>query len=323
MNNDPATNCRPVGVKDIEDLDIDGFDTVPDYFLIVRNIFDTNSQQTYPKLLRVPGTKVMPNGNYDNVIVLPTNNAGFTVPERQVRAGHIVNGGSTYIMQYADATNTPDFLALGMLAGNMMVQNSGFIDIPEGHEYIVGQRYYVGANGVPTTDAASGYSLFVPVSSTRLAVDIRRVSMTGLKAISISANAATTASASIETEIPLSATNYTVIGTGLSPENSRVSIATGSNISAVEVSGSFYMSGSTTGTVYIEIVRNIGGDDTNTQVISRAQVNVGASSVYDTYVLSPQVAEVAEGDTISMYVHPGAPTMTVGASSYLTVKQVA
>lgn len=316
-------NCKPIGVKNITDIAIDPYDTVPDAFLVVRNIYDSLTGTTYPKILRAAGSKVMPNGNYDNVIVVDSNNTAIEVPENQVRAGYMRNAGSAYILQYADTTHNPEFLMLGTLAGQMMIQNTGFIDIPNGHSYVVGQRYYVGENGIPTTSPASGFSLFIPISSTRLAVELKRVSMTGLDGISISANASTTAAANTDTEIPLSNSEYTIVGTGLVQSNNRVEVSVGSGITAVEVSGSFYMSGSATGNAYIEIVRNIGGDTTNQQVLSRAQIHVDTASAYSSYALAPKVANVSEGDTISMHVYPGAPTMTVGTGSYITVKQLA
>lgn len=313
--------CTKVGVKQLVDVATDPLDTVPDYFLVERDITDPQTGEKYPTIKRIAGTKVMPNGNYDNIITVDINNSAINVPENQVRAGYTRNAGSAYVLQYADLSHDPEFLMLGTLAGQMMIQNTGFVDIPNGHSYVVGQQYYVGANGVPTTDSASGYALFVPISSTRLAVDIKRVSMTGLDGITIYANAATTAAATTDTEIALSSTNYKTVGNGLVQSDNRVLVS--SNITAVEVSGSFYMSGSATGNAYIEVVRNIGGDTSNQEILARAQVYVDTASVYNSYALAPQVAEVSTGDTISMHVYPGTPTMTVGTGSYITVKQLA
>jgi hypothetical protein len=53
----------------------------------------------------------------------------------------------------------------------MRVQNTGFVNIPEGHQYIVDATYYLGENGEPTTDSTiTGQKLFIPVSNTKLAI---------------------------------------------------------------------------------------------------------------------------------------------------------
>jgi hypothetical protein len=55
----------------------------------------------------------------------------------------------------------------------MRVQNTGFVIIPEGHQYTVGLQYYVGENGEPVTDSTiTGQKLFKPQSSTVLAVNM-------------------------------------------------------------------------------------------------------------------------------------------------------
>ena len=57
---------------------------------------------------------------------------------------------------------------------NMMrVQNCGFVNIPEGHNYIIGVQYYLGENGEPVTDSTvTGQELFILVSRTKLAVNM-------------------------------------------------------------------------------------------------------------------------------------------------------
>jgi hypothetical protein len=63
---------------------------------------------------------------------------------------------------------------LGKHADNLMrVQNTGFVNIPEGHQYIVDAQYYLGENGQPVTDSSiTGQKLFIPVSNTKLAVNM-------------------------------------------------------------------------------------------------------------------------------------------------------
>ena len=74
-------------------------------------------------------------------------------------------------MQYADTTHAPMMLAIGKVADMVLCQNTGVVNIPEGHDFVVGAQYYVSENGEPTT-TVSDYKLFIPVSSTKLLVNL-------------------------------------------------------------------------------------------------------------------------------------------------------
>lgn len=146
----------------------------PDYFIGVVNIEDPETGDTRRDFVQVPGERVVPNGSLANVDVLDTNNTGLEVPKGQVRAGYVAVGSSSNEMHYSDATHKPKFLMLGDYAGQMMIQVSGIVNIPEGHQYIIGQDYWGSTDGTgePVTDDASGAHLFTPISQTKLAVNI-------------------------------------------------------------------------------------------------------------------------------------------------------
>lgn len=164
-------NCdKPLEVLHISQYPIDTLESLPDYLLAVRTVTSEDTGATKYSLTRIPSARLFPQGNMDNVVALEPNNEGLEVPKNQVRAGYVQNTGNVAVMQYADASHTPTFLMLGKVTDLMLVQNSGFVHIPEGHEYIINQTYYVSANGVPTTDSSSGKKLFVPVSRTKLAI---------------------------------------------------------------------------------------------------------------------------------------------------------
>lgn len=170
MNLDCAKNIQ---IQDIADVPIDNIESVPDYFITERDIVDPSTGNTIRSFTRTPGAKILPNGTLDNVVAFEANNTGLVIPEGQVRGVRVVNAGSAYTMQYADTTNAPVMIAIGVTAGNLVLcQNCGFINIPNGHEYIVGQQYYQDDDGEPTTDPTSGFKLFIPVSNTRLAVNM-------------------------------------------------------------------------------------------------------------------------------------------------------
>ena len=163
-----------VEVKNIGDVAIDTLASLPDYLLGERDVENESTGVIKRTPVRIPSAKLFPNANNDNVIGLAVNNTAITVPDNQVRAGYVENGVGANIMKYADASHKAVFLMLGLHADNIMrVQNTGFINIPEGHSYIVGAEYFVGENGEPVTDnTITGQKLFIPVSSTVLAVNM-------------------------------------------------------------------------------------------------------------------------------------------------------
>lgn len=168
-----SCNCgNKVEVKNIGEIAVDSLASLPDYILAERDIEDPSSGNIRRTPVRVPAKTLFPNASQDNVIGLEMNNLALNVPEGQVRAGYIANEPGALVMNYANSNHPAVFLMLGVYSDNIMrVQNSGFINIPEGHQYIVNATYYLGENGEPTTDSSiTGQKLFIPVSNTKLAV---------------------------------------------------------------------------------------------------------------------------------------------------------
>lgn len=163
---------KDVKTQYIGELPIDNLESVADYFLAERDVEDPATGNIVRSFVRVPGGKLFPNANMDNIVAIETNNVAIEVPENQVRAVYIKNEGSANTMQYADEGHRATMLALGEMAGLMLVQNTGFVNIPHGHRYIVGVDYYAGENGEPVANLSHGTHLFTPISSTKLAVNI-------------------------------------------------------------------------------------------------------------------------------------------------------
>lgn len=167
------TKCNStVTALDIRDFPIDTLEKLPDYILAERDIIDPTTDDLIGTLVRVPSEKLFPNGNYDNIFPLDANNTAITIPANQVRACRIAAVGNTGVIQYADASHPAQFLALGTQADQIVCQNSGVVNIIGIHSYILGAQYYTGANGVPTTDSASGQKLFIPISNTKLLINL-------------------------------------------------------------------------------------------------------------------------------------------------------
>ena len=169
------SNCNEkVKTIQIADVAIDNLALLPDYILAERDIEDQPTGNIKRTIVRVPAGKLFPNATQDNVIGLEINNVALVVPEAQVRAGYIANEVGANVMKYAGVGHAAMFLMLGTYTDNLMrVQNTGFVNIPEGHNYIIGIQYYLGEDGEPVTDSTvTGQKLFIPVSITKLAVNM-------------------------------------------------------------------------------------------------------------------------------------------------------
>ena len=167
-------NChgKPV-TQYVGDLPIDNLESIVDYIIGERDIYDEQNGNTVRSFVRIPGAKVYPNGSMDNIIALEPNNTAINIPANQVRAVYVANESNSHIMRYAGATHAAVMLAVGKMADLVLVQNCGFVNLPNTHNYIVGVQYYLGNNGEPVTDSTiTGQKLFIPVSAYRLAVNM-------------------------------------------------------------------------------------------------------------------------------------------------------
>lgn len=150
-------------------IPVDTLASVPDYMLAERDVEDPNTGDIIRSMVRVPGGKLFGGGIWDNVTTIEPNNT-IEVPENQVVAGKIQNNGSYETVEPASAE--ADFLIIGKLGEMLLIQNAGFVYIPNGHQYVVGAQYYSGEGGAPTTNPASGFKLFKPISQTQLAINL-------------------------------------------------------------------------------------------------------------------------------------------------------
>lgn len=163
---------KPYTIIGAAELDIDDLASVPDYFLGIREIKDPSTDNIILTPVRIPGARVMPTGNLANIIAIDTNNTAIDIPENQVRAGYIDVQPGGNIVKYADSSNDALFLMVGNFTnGKVLIQSTGFLRIPAGHNYIPAQQYYVGDYGEPVTDSSSGQKLFVPIDDYTLMIN--------------------------------------------------------------------------------------------------------------------------------------------------------
>lgn len=162
---------KPIETVYLGNLPVDTLDSLPAYMLAERDVVDTNTSKTIRSITRIPAAKLFGGGTMDNVTTIEPNNT-IEVPENQVLAARIVNNASYNTVELTTATSQPDFIVIGKLADQLLIQNAGFIYIPDGHTYVIGADYYSGEDGLPTTDSASGHKIFKPISSTKLAITL-------------------------------------------------------------------------------------------------------------------------------------------------------
>lgn len=165
---------KPYTITHIADLDVDDLATTPDYFIGVRAVESPTDGNTIYTPVRIPGARVMPTGNLANVVALAANNPSLEIPENQVLGGYYDAQPGGNIMKLADATHHAMFLMIGNYAnGKILVQTTGFLTFPQGHQYIPLQQYYLGENGQPVTDSTvTGQKLFFPVDDYTLIVNL-------------------------------------------------------------------------------------------------------------------------------------------------------
>ena len=165
---------KPYTITHVSELDVDDLATIPDYFIGIRAVESPTDGNTIYTPVRIPGARVMPTGNLANVIAMTTNNPALEIPENQVLAGYydVQPGGN--IMKLADENHKAQFIMIGNYTdGKMLVQTTGFLNIHNGHQYIVGQDYYLGENGQPVTDSSiTGQRLFTPLDEYTLNVNM-------------------------------------------------------------------------------------------------------------------------------------------------------
>lgn len=171
-DNEPTQCDLGITTTYVGELPLDNLESLPSAIICERDVEDPATGDIKHTLTRVPTERLIPNGNYDNIVAIQSNNPSIIVPEGQVLAGYVQNEGSRIVAYLADATHPAQFLIVGNLAdGQILIQPTGVVNIPGGHQYISVAQYYVGAKGQPVTENTSGQKLFIPISNTKLLIN--------------------------------------------------------------------------------------------------------------------------------------------------------
>ena len=164
---------KPYTITHVADLDIDDLATIPDYFIGVREVESPTDGNSIFTPVRIPGARVMPVGNLANITALATNNPALEIPDKQVLAGYLDAQPGGNIMRLADSHHDAMFIMVKNYANEkMLIQTTGFLTFPQGHQYIPLQQYYLGEDGQPVTDSSiTGQKLFIPLDDYTLNIN--------------------------------------------------------------------------------------------------------------------------------------------------------
>lgn len=165
--------CKPVGIQDVSELSIWNLESLPDFFLAIASFEDKNTGEFTNTFVNVPAEKLFPAGALSGAFPLQTNNPDLTIPENGVLPIYVENQAIRNVVLPADGQNKADALAFQVIDGTVVSKNAGVIEIMGGHNYIVGQVYYLATDGGVTTDASqTGQRLFKPLSKSILAIQM-------------------------------------------------------------------------------------------------------------------------------------------------------
>lgn len=167
-------NCKQIGVQQVSELPIDNLESTPDYFIAIREFVNDQTGQVDEAFTRVPGQRLLPSGNLDNVFGLEANNDSLAIPENQVLPVYVANEATQNVVYPAGANHPAMFLAFGTYGvGQILGQSTGVLNITAGTDYIVGAQYYLASDGGVTTSASqTGQKLFIPISKTKLLINM-------------------------------------------------------------------------------------------------------------------------------------------------------
>lgn len=166
--------CNTIGVQDISELPIDNLESLPDYLIAVRSIVSQDgSGDVYNTFTKIPTTRLVPEGNMDNLFALDANNPELSVEEGQPLPAYVSNEGNRLVVLPANANHKAQFLVIRIEGDMAICQNCGVIYTLGGNRYNSGSTYYLASEGGVTTDPSqTGQKLFTCFGKTKLGVTI-------------------------------------------------------------------------------------------------------------------------------------------------------
>lgn len=148
----------PINNIDAEDVPTWGKSVLPDegYLLMAAKEKDAHCGRVLPFLYHLPLGMITPGKTFQSNSY-SINGVGFDEewPTNQVR-GAYTYAGERADVRFADITSNKAQYLLAKKdetqRGNYIALGGGFYTFPAGHQYIPGYSYYLGEDGLPTTD---------------------------------------------------------------------------------------------------------------------------------------------------------------------------
>lgn len=154
--------CDDYPVRNIDAEDIPTWEqtTLPveGYLLMAAVQKDQQCGKNMPYLYHLPLGLVTPGSTFQ-ANTYTANGNGFTEAwdSNQVRAGYTYNNTPNDIRLASKSGKKAQYIILKQDendAVNYILQGSGFYTFPSTHAYFTGYSYYLGTNGMPTTDSS-------------------------------------------------------------------------------------------------------------------------------------------------------------------------
>lgn len=150
----------PINNIDAQDVPVWGKNVLPDeaFLLMAAELVDSQCGKKLPYLYHLPVGMLTPGGTFQGN-TYSANGNGLTIEweANQVRAGYTYNN-TPNDMRFATIGETrAQYIILkkdDSVEGNYIIQGGGFYTFTGGHSYVPGYTYYLGENGVPTTDSS-------------------------------------------------------------------------------------------------------------------------------------------------------------------------
>lgn len=175
-------NDYPVNNIDAEDVPVWSQTKLPDegYLLMAAKLIDQQCGKSLPFLYHLPINKITPGATFQpNTYSVAGNGFHESWAPNQVRAGYIYNNTPNDIRFASNDGTRAQFILLSKddtVSGNYLIQGSGFYTFTGGHNYVPGYTYYLGQNGLPTTDSSfvGGYRqhLFEVIDNSTILINV-------------------------------------------------------------------------------------------------------------------------------------------------------
>lgn len=166
--------CEDIEVQELAELPIDDLVSLPDYILAERAVLDESTGKVLHSIVRLPATRIAPNGDNAQKFTLDGNNPSLTVTDGQPIPAYVQNEGNSNVVYPADSSHPAQFFITGVLGDLLVCQSSGVMLFPGGTDYIPGMTYYVSntAGEVTTNATQTGQKAFYVASPTKLLIKL-------------------------------------------------------------------------------------------------------------------------------------------------------